>query len=101
MPWPTYGRQMQRYLGVMGEEIVHDLLNEQPECNALAVIAAKKGERFNPDNLAFALSLGYRACPHCLPDYALSEDEIINEAEDEAADEKPAAGDNNPDKTQT
>ncbi|HEX6989256.1 MAG TPA: hypothetical protein VF282_07265 [Bacillota bacterium] len=70
MPLYTPTRSAQRYLGDGKAKVVHDLLNEQPECGALEIIANRNGERFVPDKLDFALSLGYKACPHCLPDYA-------------------------------
>lgn len=70
LPLPTPTRSAQRYLGDAKAKVVHDLLNEQPECDALGIIAQGNGERFVPDKVQFALSIGYRACPHCLPEYA-------------------------------
>lgn len=75
MPLFTPTRSAQRYLGDGKAKVVHDLLNEQPECGALDIIANRNGERFVPDKLDFALSLGYKACPHCLPGYAEPEDD--------------------------
>lgn len=75
LPLYTPTRSAQRYLGHAKHKVVHDLLNEQPECGALDIIASRQGERFVPDKLEFALSLGYKACPHCLPDHAEPETE--------------------------
>lgn len=70
MPVFTPSRAAQRYLGDADTKTVHDLLREQPECGALDVIARGKGERFIPDKLEMALYIGYKPCPHCLPEYA-------------------------------
>ena len=70
VPLFTPTRSAQRYLGDAETKTVHDLLREKPECGALDIIAAGRGERFVPDRLEFALTIGYRACPHCLPEYA-------------------------------
>lgn len=83
MPLYTPSRAAQRFLGDSKTKIVHDLLNEQPECKALEIIAARRGERFTPDKLEFALSeaVGYKACPYCLPGYATVEPEDEPEAQ--------------------
>lgn len=75
MPWPTPSRAAQRYLGNAKTKIVHDLLNEQPECEALEIIAANQGERFIPDKIELALAIGYKACPHCLADFVEPEEQ--------------------------
>lgn len=79
MPLPTTSRQAQRYLGDAATKTFHDLLRETEECNALEIIAKGKGERFTPDRLEFALSVGYKPCPHCLPEYVQEEDEPAEE----------------------
>lgn len=70
MPVYTPTRSAQRYLGDAKTKTVHDLLRERPECGALEIIAAGNGERFIPDKLEMALYIGYRPCPHCLPEQA-------------------------------
>ncbi|HEY8449561.1 MAG TPA: hypothetical protein VIL95_03695 [Bacillota bacterium] len=80
MPLFTPTRSAQRYLGDAKTKVVHDLLNEQPECEALKIISARQGERFVPDKLEFALSIGYKACPHCLPDFVVDEPAGAGEA---------------------
>lgn len=92
MPLYTPTRSAQRFLGDSKTKIVHDLLNEQPECKALEIIAARRGERFVPDNLEFALSdkVGYKACPYCLPMYAVQDSGEKEEAA-EPAGKKEAA----------
>lgn len=70
MPVYTPSRAAQRYLGDADTKTVHDLLRERPECGALDIIARGKGERFIPDKLEMALYIGYKPCPHCLPEYA-------------------------------
>lgn len=87
MPLPTPTRQAQRYLGDAATKVFHDLLHETDACGALDVITKGKGERFIPDRLEAALSVGYKPCPHCLPEYAQAEDE----PEDEVADGNAAA----------
>ncbi|MFO7246499.1 MAG: hypothetical protein FWJ62_04630 [Thermaerobacter sp.] len=92
MPLYTPTRNAQRYLGDGKAKVVHDLLNEKPECGALDIIAARNGERFVPDKLEFALSLGYKACPHCLPAYAQPEEASPAAGEGGEGGEKPEAG---------
>ena len=94
MPLYTPSRAAQRFLGDSKAKVVHDLLNEQPECGALDIIAARRGERFTPDSLEYALSeaVGYKACPHCLAAYVVEEPEPEPEAEDGAAEGAGGAG---------
>lgn len=96
MPLPTPSRQAQRFLGDATTKVFHDLLHETEECKALEIIAKGKGERFMPDRLEYALSVGYKPCPHCLPEYVEVEDEPEEEPEEEAqgeGDEEAAAED--------
>lgn len=84
MPLPTPTRSAQRYLGDSKEKRVHDLLREQPQCRALDLIAGGTAERFLPDKVEFALSLGYEACPYCLPEYAVAEPDAETAADESA-----------------
>ncbi|MCL6521200.1 MAG: hypothetical protein K6U79_02340 [Firmicutes bacterium] len=60
-------RSTQRFLGETGSRLVHDLLNERPECGTLEALRQGKAVGFIPDSLQAALQEKFRPCPHCLP----------------------------------
>jgi len=90
VPLPTPSRQAQRYLGDAATKTVHDLLREKQECQALEIIAKGKGERFTPDRLEYALSVGYKPCPYCLPEFVQEEDEPVEEPAEASSAEEPS-----------
>ena len=54
----------ERYLGNKNHKEVHDLDNEQPNCQIDEIIAAKDDVPFN--TLSDAHNQGYDNCAHCL-----------------------------------
>ncbi|MDI3298476.1 MAG: hypothetical protein QJR08_04830 [Bacillota bacterium] len=63
-------RSTQRFLGDTGSRLVHDLLNETPECGTLEVLRQGRAVGFIPDSLRAAVAEKFRPCPRCLPEEA-------------------------------
>lgn len=66
MATPVSSRPVQRYLGNTNSTEVHDLENEEPQCQIDEIIAAEHAVVFSPDTLAQAHSEGYDNCAFCL-----------------------------------
>ena len=55
-----------RYLGNTNTTEVHDLQNEQPNCQIDEILAAGHAVGFRPDTLAQARSEGFDNCHYCI-----------------------------------
>ena len=60
---PVYGT---KYCGNTNTTEVHDLDNEQTNCQIDEIVRAGHAKAFNPDTLTQAHSEGYDNCAYCL-----------------------------------
>jgi hypothetical protein len=59
-------RPASRYLGNTHTTEVHDLKNEQADCQIDEIIRAGHAVTFSPDTLALAHAEGYDNCAYCI-----------------------------------
>ncbi len=62
----TYRPTNRRYLGNTNKMEVHDLNNEQPQCQINEIIAAGHAVVFAPDSLEQAHREGFDNCAWCI-----------------------------------
>lgn len=62
----TYKPTVYQYLGNTNKKEVHDLKNEQTNCQIAEIVANKHAVVFTPDTLAQAHKEGYDNCKWCI-----------------------------------
>lgn len=64
----TFKPRTKQYLGNSSPDHmeVHDLHNEQPQCQVEEIITAGHAVTFDPDSVEQSRDEGYDLCPHCL-----------------------------------
>ena len=66
MAFRIYSRGTRRYLGNENKKEVHDLQNEQTQCQIDEILAANHAVGFDPDTLGQAHKEGYDNGHYCI-----------------------------------
>ncbi|MFC1451925.1 hypothetical protein ACFLSJ_01110 [Verrucomicrobiota bacterium] len=64
--YPVTTRGSRDYLGNKSKKEVHDLKNEQRNCQIDEILRAGNAMGFSPDTLTEAHSCGYDNCAYCI-----------------------------------